>query len=388
MKDNIELTRRGAIQSVTITGLAGLGGCLRLTGSSDEDASPASNTNEEYATLYSFDTSTGSVRWSHDTSGNGLETRFQSVERIDNSVYYAAHGSGSGDDQRPIVRSLNATNGETEWEYGLGEDFISGMIAQEESIFIFKGGEVFELDSSSGEEVQRKELLFPSFNGIATKDGIVYILGYEEGIRAFDIVAGETIWQNPEVTKDSNATPLIAENTLYYGTEGGYLLAVDLESGSKKWEARVDGAIERQPRVSNNHTWIVDSLSNIYGLRKTDGNEEYNISSGIASSGWRLAAANDTVAFKGDTRDRETVAYQITESSDFQELWTNEKTLKSYSRMDEFVLGRQQLQTYNTAGEETGSTDEVTGIARLNNGKAVDWEENQIYAGFVRPDSS
>lgn len=388
MKDKVELTRRRAIQSLAVTGLGGMGGCLRLTEPSDGDGSSASSTGEAFATLYAFDPSSGSVRWSHDTNANGLETRFECVERMDDSIYYAAHGSGSGDDQRPAVRSLNTENGDTEWEYELSGGFVSGMTAVGESVFVFMGGEVFELDSDSGEEVQKTSLLFPAFDGLATNNGIAYVIGYDEGIRAYDIAASETVWQNPEVTRDSNATPLVTDDTIYYGTEGGYLLAVDLESGSKKWEARVDGGIERQPAVSGDHAWVVDSSSSVYGFEKSGGEEAYRISSGVANSGFRLAATNDAVAFKGDSSERETVAYKIDGSGDFQESWTSENTLKSYSKADAFVLGRQQLRTYDTTGEETWSTDKVSGIARLNHGKAVHWDGDEMYAGFVRPDSS
>ncbi len=79
-------------------------------------------------------------------------------------------------------------------------------------------------------------------------------------------------------TKNLNfATPLVVSERVYIGDYGGYFYSINLVSGKKLWELKVDGPVESQPAYDNGTLFFGDGKGKVYAVNSDTGEIIWNI---------------------------------------------------------------------------------------------------------------
>jgi len=138
--------------------------------------------------LYALNSSTGELKWKTLLPG-GIGTSPQVV----NNIVYTTEDKGANSESSIVA--INATTGTIIWKKGILTDII---------------------------------VCSPTVAG-----GKVVTAGFYNGLFCFDAVTGQFLWNFPTgITRDN---PAIVNGTLYIGSEGYQLIAIDMATGTKKW---------------------------------------------------------------------------------------------------------------------------------------------------------
>lgn len=230
------------------------------------------------ARVYAFDRETGAEQWYDGTASNGDRTGVDFVTLLDDVVAYGADSSGSGDDQDPVVRAVDRTTGEVAWvDESITGQFLVGGTAHDGRLFVAGFNELFVYDAggsvvdSLGGDPSSGPTFRPGFEGVTRAGARLYGFDYwDETIKAVDL---DAVAVEREVSTDrAPATPLAVDSGgVYFGTEAGYLVAYDLNGGTKRWETRVEGGIDRPLVVDGGRVWACDSTGTVSAISAADG---------------------------------------------------------------------------------------------------------------------
>ena len=251
------------------------------------------------ARMYAFDPETGDERWMYEEPGDGLHDGIRAVTAIDGTVIYASQSSGSGDEQEPIVRGLDAESGDEQWRIPLSEGFVNGVVARGDRVFVQQTFRLFVYRRSS-RELLDEQRVSAGFSGFATAGDTLFAPG--ETIRALSLPDGDERW-SAATDRSVNTSPGVGETGVFVGTESGYILGYDRETGDELWEGRVAGVVEHPPIVEDGLVWIASERGDLSAFNEGSGELVYEEE---LASGFEFAVLDGIL--NDDERD---TAYEI-----------------------------------------------------------------------------
>ncbi|MEK7467141.1 MAG: PQQ-binding-like beta-propeller repeat protein [Planctomycetota bacterium] len=187
--------------------------------------------------LWAFQTAGGDVAWTAAAGGKPVRSRALCIK--DRAVF-------GGDDGK--VRAVDLRDGKEKWSYPAGSP-VGGVIATWNNRVI-AGSEdgslhVLGLDG----QLERKYGGYKKIDGGVCISGDVAYFGAASSLYAIDLGKQKEAWDSPFLgcKKDIRGTPLVGDETVYFGAEDGVLYAVDQKSGNLRWKHATDGPIFGSP---------------------------------------------------------------------------------------------------------------------------------------------
>jgi eukaryotic-like serine/threonine-protein kinase len=109
-----------------------------------------------------------------------------------------------------------------------------------------------------------------------------WAVGY---LHALDRVTGQTRWtfsgnDGGGLIRGILATPVVAEDRVYFGVGDGAVYCLDLHSGTKQWEQQVDGAVVAMPTLINEQILIASQGGSLSALDRKTGRTEWTFRAG------------------------------------------------------------------------------------------------------------
>lgn len=222
--------------------------------------------------MYALDPTDGDILWEHSEPDDGLHDKIRATTRVDDFVIFASQSSGSGSDQRPIIRALDAETGEQQWQIDRKEGFVTQIIPNGDRIHVQQTFGIFTYDISTRDLVEEHEFGH-GFNQMIQFNDSVYIP--HSTIRKLDISLTQQLW-SAKTEYDVNTRPAIGANGVFIGTESGFVAGFDRESGEQLWESRVEGVVSHPPVVENGLVWIADERGGLSALATSTGDRMYH----------------------------------------------------------------------------------------------------------------
>jgi len=254
------------------------------------------------ARLYAFDPDSGAERWMYEEPADGLHDEIRAVTAVDNTVVYASQSSGSGDEQEPIVRGLDAASGDERWRIEPPAGFVNGIVVRGDRVFVHRTFELLVYRRPSG-ELLNEQRTGAGFTRLATAGDTLVIPG--DSIRALALPSGDERWSTP-VDREANTGVGVGQRGVFFGTEAGYVLGYDGETGEKLWEERVAGVVEQPPIVADGLVWVATERGDLSAFTEADGDLVYREE---VASGFEFVVQSGIL--KHDERD---TAYEIRRS--------------------------------------------------------------------------
>ena len=121
--------------------------------------------------------------------------------------------------------------------------------------------------------------------------GKMFVVDTEARVSAFDATSGALLWSAMlDVEKDGKPSRfgggVSTDGTLVYATNGvGDVAALKIEDGQTVWKKRPAGPLRGAPTVSTGNVYVMTQDNQIYALRATDGEPQWNEAGPIGASG-------------------------------------------------------------------------------------------------------
>ena len=254
--------------------------------------------------VYALDAETAAERWSFEEPADGLHDAISGMTRVNDLLVYVSQSDGSGSDQEPIVRALDAETGREEWRMERSEEFVTGIAALEDRLFVQETFHYYVYDLAT-REVLEDERLHIGFNRPTRRGETVYF--GRETLKALDLVSEDERW-SVESEREANTPPGVGDLGVFFGTEAGFVFGRDRETGESLWEARVEGVIRHPPVVERGVVWIADERGTLSAFDERTGERLY---SEDVEPGFAFAVQNDVLL---DTE--RTIGFEIEYESD------------------------------------------------------------------------
>lgn len=177
-------------------------------------------------TVAALDANDGSVRWQVAPGSDGPGSReFNRPAVADGAVFVTSWPY--------LVTALDAETGEQRWQRELAEQMVLAPVATDAGLVVQTRNGVTLLDVADGTTRWEQSLEANATDGMpAVAAGRIFVADSQESLHALDLSTGELLWTT-EFTGE--AAPVVADGIVYAVASGHRLVAVDAESGDRRF---------------------------------------------------------------------------------------------------------------------------------------------------------
>lgn len=224
--------------------------------------------------VYAINASTGVQLWNYPTEP-------------DNRIHFYADPVLSPDGQllvggyHHILYSLNPQNGQLNWQFQQAKNrYVGSPLATEKGIYAPNADKnLYALDlkgnllwtfTTKGEIWGRP---------IASANGdIIFLPSLDHTVYAIDAENGKARWSTGDLGGAVIGTPALGEDgTLYLGTLGSEVLALDSTDGTIHWRASTEGWVWCGIALAEDRLFFGDLNGNLYALQPSNGSQLWQI---------------------------------------------------------------------------------------------------------------
>lgn len=122
-------------------------------------------------------------------------------------------------------------------------------------------------------------------------DGRLYVIGTDARVSAFDATTGASIWSTMIDVEGDGKTSLFgggvsSSGPMVFATNGvGDVAGLQADTGALIWKKRPAGPLRGSPTLSNGNAYVMTQDNQIYALRQSDGEAQWNEAGPVAVSG-------------------------------------------------------------------------------------------------------
>ncbi|GAB3019138.1 outer membrane protein assembly factor BamB family protein [Natronobiforma cellulositropha] len=254
--------------------------------------------------VYAVDVETGEEVWRFETEGE-----VHASPAVDGGTVYV----GSFDNH---LYALDADTGELYWRTDTYSQLVSSPTVADGTVYI-GGGSLSAIDAQTG--ALEWTYLSPGFieSSPTVVDDVVYVTSYDTSVERGHINAVGTEpgvwWGQPEVDlmwvteidDQITASPTVADGTVYVGTRGGELYALEPDTGDQQWVSDAGGGIHSSPTVADGVVYVGTGLEQgdrlgLYAADADTGEEVWFSGAYIYSSVLSSPTVADGTVYVGD----------------------------------------------------------------------------------------
>jgi len=238
--------------------------------STDEDNAYLANK----SFVYAIQANNGSVLWQYPEEKADSKEAFFSTPVLteDGQVLVASAGTNHS------LISLNVDNGNFNWSFSDSEGtWIAHPLVMDETIYAPNtDGKLYALDMN-GNFLWAKHIGGPLWASPVTDGEYLYLSSLDHHLHVFDPASEELLWS----TEISGAAPGSAvldqeNNTLYLGSFGAKIEAIDADTHNVRWQVDTEGWIWGAPALEENTLFAGDLEGNLYAINTEDGSLLWN----------------------------------------------------------------------------------------------------------------
>ncbi len=191
--------------------------------------------------LYCLSAEDGSLVWKFETEGY-----VHGTPAIVNGAVVISGCDG-------YLRLINIADGVEQQKIGLGDYVAASPAILNNRAYAGTFGNQVLCAGLEGSEIlwqyEHPERHFPFYASAAVTADIVVIGGRDKMVHALEPQTGKLLWTYPAKSR-VDSSPVIVDERVFFGTVGGELAALDLNSGEKVWDFVSGASIIASPSVA------------------------------------------------------------------------------------------------------------------------------------------
>ncbi len=234
--------------------------------------------------LSAFDIKNGDLLWKtklHSENDNVDDMALKGAGiAFNNGTIYAATGYGT-------VYAVNAQKGEILWSKSLQTPLRIAPMAANGNVFVQSvDNKFYALNAKNGEEQWKYDISMENTTLVGgapaaySADLDMVVTGFSNGeIQAFNATLGTPLWSDVLISNRQaysstfldtiKAAPVIEGETVYAIGNANVLTAVDMRSGTRKWEKEV-GSVNT-PLLVGNTLYVISNTNDLLAVNKENG---------------------------------------------------------------------------------------------------------------------
>ncbi len=190
------------------------------------------------------------------------------------------------------------------WKFPTGDRIVSSPVIQDKTLY-FGGddGNVYAVDAETGRQIWKRATGGPVSSTPAVANGIVYVGSYDGKFYALDAHTGALKWKfatdgerrfeakglhgmQPKNQTIADAfdiflsSPVIVQNTVYFGSGDGNLYALDAATGDLRWKFKTGDVVHASPAFANGVVFVGSWDSYFYAVDAKTGKEKWRFHGG------------------------------------------------------------------------------------------------------------
>lgn len=173
--------------------------------------------------------------------------------------------------------SINALNGLENWRYGIGNELNCIPVLYKNLVIISTiDGRLIALNKQNGQKVWERKLEYnTTFINLVEVDGEIIFCSSDGEIFSFNADSGKEMWKY-NIGKKANQAFNYFQNTIFYSTKEGELIAFDVRQKIKKWVFKTDDSqILSIPTIYNGSIYFGAFGGTMYSLNIENGNKNW-----------------------------------------------------------------------------------------------------------------
>ena len=132
-------------------------------------------------------------------------------------------------------------------------------------------GTAFALDAETGKVLWERQIGRLNASSPAYHKGRLYIVNLVPGhIVKMDAATGKVIWKH-RLPGRAESSPLVLGNSVYFGSEDGYLYSLSTVNGNIRWKTGLGGPIKAAPAYRDGVLYVGDYGGDMNAVRASDG---------------------------------------------------------------------------------------------------------------------
>ena len=190
------------------------------------------------------------------------------------------------------------------WKFPTGNRIVASPVIEGKTIYFGSDdGNIYAVDAESGHQVWKYLTKGAVSSTPAIANGMLYAVSYDGKLYALNATSGATKWKfategerrfeakNLHGMEPKNQTiadvfdiylssPLVVEDTVYFGSGDGNVYAVGAKSGELKWKFKTGDVVHASPAYANGLIYIGSWDSYFYALDAATGKEKWRFHGG------------------------------------------------------------------------------------------------------------
>lgn len=249
-------------------GASGAGAASSWPGLSAQDGVAYLANNQH---IYAIDTGTGSEKWRFPQEADRNITFFAQPFTSENGQVIVGGFNN-------ILYSLSAESGAQNWSFeDAGDRYIGGAIQVDDMIYAPNAdGHIYALNAATGSLAWK----FPEQGAVGAlwstplfspDCACVYVTSMDHSVYAIDGSSGDLLWSTDDLGGSIVGKPALGpDGTLYMGTFGRELVAIDSTNGNVLWRVPVTGWVWGGPILVEDQLYFGDLDGYFYSVSITE----------------------------------------------------------------------------------------------------------------------
>jgi outer membrane protein assembly factor BamB len=232
--------------------------------------------------LYSINQDTGKLDWKYETMGEIMGAANQAIRPQSKDDVLVV---GSYDN---FVHCVETKSGKLLWKFE-AQNYINGVPTIYDHQYVVFGGcdaMLYVIGLEDGKDIRSIEVEAPIAASVAIADGVGYVGDMDRSVTAFNLEAGEILWNYKPKSFPYFSSPALSDNHVFIGGRDKGMHCIDRVKGKQVWRFSARGRIDSSPVITKEKVVFGAMDGKLYLVSKKDGKEvaSYEIGEPISST--------------------------------------------------------------------------------------------------------
>jgi outer membrane protein assembly factor BamB len=190
------------------------------------------------------------------------------------------------------------------WKFPTGNRIVGSAVTDGKAIYFGSDdGNVYAVDPDSGHQIWKYPTKGPVSSTPAIANGMIYVVSFDGKLYALDAAAGTTKWKFategerrfeaknlhgmepknqtiPDVFDTYLSSPLVVDDTVFFGSGDGNVYAVHADNGELKWKFKTGDVVHASPAYADGLIYVGSWDSYFYAVDAATGKERWRFHGG------------------------------------------------------------------------------------------------------------